>query len=421
MCMLTFLPPGVLPNVERLRNGTVSNRDGHGWAIVVQGGPDTAPHILTGHSMNPDAAIEAFRLTREQHPEGPALFHSRYTTGGLVDESNCHPYVVNGDPRTILAHNGVLPYSLKQPHSDERSDTRYFCDEYGALLYPGSSPGVDFNLNSKRGQRRLRDWLGNPNKFVVLTVDPTFKRSYFVVNSNQGIWEDDGCWYSNTGYKQKTYGIGTVGTGWSDDDYGYGYRPWWKDAETGVTSPVRVTSGREGNVWTRLASSVRGMFDKGVVSLPPDTDLTCEVCGAKDAVVADLNYCRLCGTCGDCFGDALDEYGDYPCECAWPTGTHPGRKRRVESAFAEREDFEATLTAAIAAARGEGDTTLAIAAQRARDEWPTDIGPTDDGTAGAEAARDVRQPFRKQPFRNWVADRDEIYRSITSTPHRGEQ
>lgn len=321
MCMLTYLPPKTQPNIERLKNGTVSNRDGHGWAIVVLATATTPARIEYGHSMNADAAIESFRLAREKHPDGPALFHSRYTTGGLVDESNCHPYRVCHDGRTLLAHNGVLPYSLEQPATDtERSDTRYFAEAWGPLLYPGITGG--FNLNSKRGRRRLRNWLGNPNKFVVLTVDPVFNRSSYIINEEQGIWEDDGCWYSNSGYKARTYGIGSYyGGGWSSWD---SYR-----AKT------------EGTVWDRLANASLSdgtpVIDKGVTGYVDANE--CELCGSKGTVQA-TNWCTACFSCLDCFGD-LDERGDWPCDCAWPTGEHPGRLRALQSAFGTAPDGQA--------------------------------------------------------------------------------
>lgn len=369
MCMLTFLPPNVLPNVDRLRNGTISNRDGHGWAIVVLGDDGRGSHILTGHSMNAEAAIDAFRSTREKHPEGPALFHSRYTTGGLVNESNCHPYVVTGDPRTVLAHNGVLSgVATQQPFGDKRSDTRYFAEEFGHLLYPGSNPGVDFNLNSKRGRRRLSRWLGSPNKFVILTTDPTFRRSHFIVNADQGIWEDDGCWYSNSGYRERTFGIGTryVGSGWGwagTDWEGYG---WDNDR------PMYATSGREGTVWERLARASDGsrvFVDKGAREpAAPGTADSCEICGARSSMDLELMYCRICGTCADCFGDALDEYSEHSCDCAYPTGRHPGRQYSLNRAFG---------------------IDSVIAEMRASDLGADDSDTPDDAAQGASARQDV--------------------------------
>lgn len=333
MCMLTFLPPSILPNTERLRQGTVSNRDGHGWAIVVLGDDDTPAHILTGHSMNASAAIDAFQRTREKHLEGPALFHSRFTTGGVVDESNCHPYRVMKDSQTILAHNGVLG-EVNVPHEDTRSDTRFFAEEFGDLLYPGSFPGQDFNLNSKRGRKRLRNWLGNPNKFVILTVDPIFRKNFYILNSEQGVWEDDGCWYSNTGYKVRTYGIGTTYGGYGGYSPGY----WWDDADGFTPSGRRKGSS---DVWTRLATATghRPMIDKN--DRPDDTGgPNCEVCGTKNSVVLQFGYCAACGTCLDCGGDTMDEYAEDACECFWPTGTHPGRRMNIETAFRIREELD---------------------------------------------------------------------------------
>lgn len=351
--MITFLPEGIAPNIDRIRNGTASNRDGHGWAIVVLDSEGYGVRIEYGHSMSAEAAIESFRLAREQHPGGPALFHSRITTGGLVDESNCHPFRVCGDSRTLLAHNGILP--LDVPTGDKRSDTRLFAEDLGHSLFPGTVG--NFNLNSKRGRRRLRDWLGRPNKFVILTVDPRFKRCSYIVNEDQGEWAD-GIWYSNGGYKPRTYGVGSSygyggyysgyyagtykgGTGYPTYKGGTGYpksgdKRWWEDDAT---------------VWDRLAKTVEGkpFTDKGAGPVADDDDGLCQTCEAKNAMDAQLNYCRVCFTCGDCFGDVMEEFTLAACECAWPTGTHPARKARVQSAFSPSE---------------LGD-----------EDWPTDIGP----------------------------------------------
>lgn len=323
MCMLTYLPSGVLPNIKRLRNGTVSNRDGHGWAIVVPETFGTPARIITGHGMNADAVIESFRLAREQHPDGPALFHSRYTTGGVVGEYNCHPYFVwpgSDDSwpwggQTILAHNGVL--SVRVPKGDKRSDTRYFAEEWGVLLYPGSNPGKDFNLNSKRGRRRLREFLGSGNKFVILTINPVFKRYAYIVNENQGIWEDDDCWYSNSGYKEKTYGVGTrysYGTGY----YGSGWDSW--DEHPGVFDRLAKETAPK-----NFDSIGRPILDKGSLPLVSSEGDPCDACGAVGTIQLQ-NWCEACGTCLDCWGDAYDIGGQYGCECCWPTGTTPDRK-----------------------------------------------------------------------------------------------
>lgn len=369
--MLTFLPEGVLPNTERLKNGTVTNRDGHGWAIVVLNEEGQGIHILTGHSMNADAAIEAFRLTREKHPQGPALFHSRYTTGGVVDESNCHPYQVLRDPRTILAHNGILPFSLtEQDHDDTRSDTKYFAEEYGGLLYPEAAqrfPGLNYNLRSRRGRRRLSRWLGRGNKFVILTVDPAFNKSSYLINGDQGVWEDDGCWYSNTGYiKSPPFKLGRyTGTRWdSDAEWDHYYssyssvntKRWWEDAASSETKALTaVASGTRG--FTSLTD--KGQHDTSDTFRP---GAVCTVCAAKE-MVSTLGYCVACGTCLDCGGDCYVWAEVGACICLWPTGTHPGKEAWVREAFgAEPESRQAAD-----APPGEA-TAVVLGADRAADD-----------------------------------------------------
>jgi hypothetical protein len=365
MCMLTFLPEGILPNIERLKNGTRTNRDGHGWAIVVLNEDGQGTHILTGHSMNADAAIEAFRLTREKHPQGPALFHSRYTTGGTVDEANCHPYVVNGDPRTILAHNGVLPGSLKQPFKDQRSDTRYFCDEWGFLLYPLAAqlfPGENYNLRSKRGRKRLSRWIGNGNKFVILTVDPAFSKCSYLINEEQGYWEDDGCWYSNSGYRPYTPPASRAWSssyGWDNDDWSYyagtsakdGVKRWWEEAPIGGAGTDSVS------VWEGIARDLNGvpLVDKGfrLEMEPPTPDTVCIACQAKGCMDR-LGYCLICGTCEDCGGYVL-RWGEVDsCGCLYPTGQHPARSYMLSDAAEGPERPEKP-------SRGAADATVEAA------------------------------------------------------------
>ena len=156
MCLLTYFPSNRQPNEENLRNGSYINNDGHGWAIVSNG------TILTGHSLNADVAIREFVSTRKTHPNGPALFHSRFTTHGSTNLDNCHPFAVNGDQRTVIGHNGILACGNTIPKEDTRSDTRFFADE----ILP------TFKFWRKRVQRHLEGMIGSYNKIVILNVNP---------------------------------------------------------------------------------------------------------------------------------------------------------------------------------------------------------------------------------------------------------
>jgi glutamine amidotransferase len=184
MCLLTFLPAGVLPDTAALFNGATVNNDGHGFAIVAGG------QLIVHRGMHAEAIIEAFAAARRQHPHGPALFHSRFGTHGEAIIDNCHPFPVGGDGRTVLAHNGILPPVVQPAKDDPRSDTRIAAEDFIPTF--GS-------LRTRRIRLRLQRWMSTHNKVVILTVDRRFKQRSYILNEQSGIW-DGGIWYSNDGY-----------------------------------------------------------------------------------------------------------------------------------------------------------------------------------------------------------------------------
>jgi glutamine amidotransferase len=184
MCLLTFFPPGVLPDTAALRNGTVINDDGHGFAIVARN------QLLVRRGMDAELMVEAFDALRRQHPHGPALFHSRFATHGRRSIDNCHPFPIGGDDRTVLAHNGVLPTVVQPAKRDPRSDTRIAVEDF--LPTFGS-------LRSQRNRLRLQRWMTPHNKMVILTVDRRFRQRAYLLNETSGIWVGQ-IWYSNDGY-----------------------------------------------------------------------------------------------------------------------------------------------------------------------------------------------------------------------------
>jgi glutamine amidotransferase len=185
MCLLTFLPAGVQPNLDHLHVGAVHNPHGHGYAIV------TGHRLLTGRGLDPDAVIDRFARHRAAHPHGPAVFHSRWCTHGRVDLANCHPLRIGRDRRTVLAHNGILPAEVHPRRGDRRSDTRIAADEFIPRLGPLHRPAT---------RARLQRWAGPGNKIVILTVDPAFDRNAYLLNEQQGIWQDR-IWYSNDDFR----------------------------------------------------------------------------------------------------------------------------------------------------------------------------------------------------------------------------
>lgn len=238
MCMLTYLPAGSQPDVDALGNGASNNDDGHGYGIIADG------RIITGRGMHASAVIEEFTALRRLHPEGPALFHSRFATHGQVTEANNHPFPVGGDERTVMAHNGVLPEDAQPAKGDDRSDTRIAADE----IFP-SAQFSSFDHPETRGL--IERWLGRTNKIVILTTDPRYHHSGYIFNEQAGLWHDN-IWYSNNDFEYR----------WADLDPGHA--AWW------------------------------GIGDG------------CVYCGVADSIDPDTGLCLACASCPMCGGSEHD-------------------------------------------------------------------------------------------------------------------
>jgi hypothetical protein len=283
MCMLTVYPAGVGVHVGRIENGADINDDGHGFAIVDLGDRVRPPRILRGGGMDSRAVIAEFAELRAAFPAGPALFHSRWATHGYVGVANCHPFTVGGDPRTVLAHNGVLPADAWPGQGDTRSDTRVLAERIMHQRYR--------RLDSGRVQDKFLTWLGS-NKVAILTINPKYRHRLYLFGESRGEWVD-GVWYSNGDHARQSYKSWLSLTGWDDENYG-------PSCGTGVGT---VLGPRK---------AISGVVDEGLGG-------KCEYCG-QWRVNKAWNLCEECWTCQDCLDDAQD------CQC-WT----PDAARRVES------------------------------------------------------------------------------------------
>lgn len=248
MCLLTYYPTDVQPDSEALRNGAISNRDGHGFAIATRGG------LIVRKGTNAEKTITLFEQMRRRHPDGPALFHSRFGTAGVYGKFNVHPFRLRGDRRTVLGHNGILPSAVQPGKKDRRCDTRIMAEDV--------LPWGFGDLNNEDNRLRLGEWITKANKLVILTVNPNYQQQSYIINESAGTWDDTGygnTWYSNTAYE--------------DWDYS-----WSSSAST--TGP--------------------GVTDVG--KLPSE----CPVC--HSAVVGRYGNCYECGSCVFCTADWDDCY-----------------------------------------------------------------------------------------------------------------
>jgi hypothetical protein len=323
MCMLSYYPEGIQPDLERLHNGAETNRDGYGWAIAAGG------KLLTGKGLGEDQVIGQFEAARKEHPGGPALFHSRFSTSGnLRDVDNCHPFTVGRDKQTVLAHNGVL---FDMPKGDARSDTRYFAE---TMIKPEGF--TRFDKPSVR--RALEKWLGPANKIVVLTVNPRYREHSYIFNEKSGIWTGDGEWHSNDGYlpSRWSYRGGwcagpsvwtaeyltdeeLAAEGWETDDRG-----WW----------TRKT-GKTGRHWQQWRPS-RWVQKPYKAYQPPASiaggERDCQVCGEPDAIWG--GECTLCGCCEECHEPP------QKCDCYAP----PSYRARADAGYDPVAEAEAVIT-----------------------------------------------------------------------------
>lgn len=197
MCLLTFFPEGVQPDPEALANGARHNQDGHGYAIVTPKG------LIIRKGLDPEAMISQFVADRWREPSGPALFHSRFGTGGVYTTYNVHPFRLHGDRRTVVAHNGILPALVQPDRKDKRCDTRIAASD----VFPTGFG----DLNVADNRLSLANWIGKSNKLVFLTVNPRYDEPAYIINESSGEWHG-GVWYSNCDYQA----AGRYG--WYEDD-----------------------------------------------------------------------------------------------------------------------------------------------------------------------------------------------------------
>ena len=255
MCLLVVCEPESTPKASDLHAGACSNPHGFGFAIVADG------QIISERSMSAKKSIARFLEFRAQYPNGYAMWHARYATHGVKNEQNCHPFMVGGSDLTYLAHNGMLDVTIE--HGDRRSDTRVFAED--VLPKIGGVSALDddtiWSMVSK--------WASG-NKIAVLTLDPSAKHGFYLINENLGAWDDEGIWWSNASHKPKPKPVSYY------------------------TAPRTEVIGRplDDDIAYQLA-----MSDYMGEDLSVDV---CPMCEQLTDLEVDANYCIACDMCFDC-------------------------------------------------------------------------------------------------------------------------
>lgn len=290
MCILSFIPGGIEPDIDGLLNGGISNPDGHGWAIV----SDDSSHIIVGKTLNLLDALETFEDARKQNMRGPAMFHSRWATHGSISTANVHPFDVGGSALTVLGHNGILSCTPKK--GDDRSDSRLFADE---IL-----PSRFRRLDKARAFTAMEQFIGSGNKLVILTVDPRYRNNGYIVNERLGNWDPTtGIWHSNYSYE-------STPKWWSKYVGGTG-----KQVETTYVFGQRSTA----DTFTAANRNTAAWYEE------------CAICQYGN--VGETGFCDECGTCSDC----LETKSDCQCwqkiDLATTTKIHSTREEDYKRIF----------------------------------------------------------------------------------------
>lgn len=186
MCLLLVCRPDATPTYEDLMQGACSNPHGYGFAIAVG---DT---IISERGMSAKKVTKRFLELRALYPDSYAIYHQRYATHGVKNETNCHPFKVGGSDMTYLAHNGVLHMKIEE--GNKRSDSRVFAEDTLPLI------GGVASLDDDNVFAMIEKFASN-SKMAILTVDPKASCRLYLINENLGHWKE-GLWWSNYSYEK---------------------------------------------------------------------------------------------------------------------------------------------------------------------------------------------------------------------------
>jgi glutamine amidotransferase len=318
MCLLTFIPEYVTPDMERFAVAAQNNPDGFGFAIL---GKDK---IYKEHGMNFKQVAEKF-IDMRKTLQGPAIFHFRWATHGSETVDNCHPFSLGNDPMSVMGHNGILPVKIDK--GDDRSDTKVFAQDIMPAI------GGVTSLDDDEYFKKLEAW-AKGSKLVFLTLNEDAKYPFYILNEKDGHWDKD-IWWSNYSYEYSRYTYKPYtgmysSTGWDNWDYGY---------ESYSTQPKNQILIDDDNDEAQIEiDDMFNQFGVFMTALSKDESLLeCYSCAHSEHVASDEIFthcpqcfnCLHCGTSKDCMcWDALYEnyYVDaynHAHELETITTTHP--------------------------------------------------------------------------------------------------
>lgn len=270
MCIAVYIPKNQDVTDEIIKNCFENNPDGAG--IMYQ--KDGKVHIQKGF-FKVEELIQAFRqvpITLDR------AIHCRIATSGKISAECCHPFPITNDMKKMgrktqtvnaaVIHNGTISFcspneGIKAPFSD----TMLFTKEY---LYPFG------NLVMNTPFKKLFEE-SNSSKLLI------FKNERVALI---GKWiEDNGVFYSNTGYKPKWRAV-----------YGYGYD--WENYFK--THPIK-----DGNTNTKSKTDpYEEYWGTHILSFVCDKKLNTDPEKVMDSILEELNV-------QNCYPDEFSAYETF--------------------------------------------------------------------------------------------------------------
>jgi len=185
MCIAIYHDPGCPLSKDEFQNSWENNPDGGGFTYFNESGDLTIKKSMEMGKMYDEyeEAIENFG------DSSPFAVHFRIATHGGVNIHNAHPF--RADANTVVMHNGIIPVLMEK--GDKRSDTRVFVEEYMSRLPKGW-------LDDEYLVDMVEEYIGS-SKLIILTNDPKLKSFLYILNEEQGHWNEEKTkWYSNKSY-----------------------------------------------------------------------------------------------------------------------------------------------------------------------------------------------------------------------------
>lgn len=179
MCVAIVKPAGQWVPEEAMATSFEKNHDGAGYAfydakkrqVIVSKGYFTFEAFKKAYMA--DVTIDM-----------PAMLHFRFSTAGKKDTNNCHPFLLDN---AAMMHNGPCLNRMHCNGDKDRSDTLQFAEDMMQHL------SIE---NIKALKPMIEDFAGSEKVAFLFT-----NGEFMIANEKNGLW-DNGCWYSNTGFRK---------------------------------------------------------------------------------------------------------------------------------------------------------------------------------------------------------------------------